>query len=1044
LAFKIQPVKAEGGTIYIRADGSIDPPTAPIQRDRDVYTFTGNINDSIVVERSSIIIDGAGHTLQGPGSGSGYGFYLLSINNVTIINTNINGFIHGSVRLKMSSGNNISRNNIVSNSIGIYLYSSSYNTISGNNITNNGFGVSLSGSSHNTLHGNNIANNNQYGILLSGSSYNTFSGNKIANNRVYCAVWFESSSGNMLRNNSMFGNDNHFAVRGSTLSHFIHDIDTSNTVDGKPIYYWINRQNETVPSNAGYVALVNSTNITINGLEIKYKNYDGILLAYSKNSQITSNTITDNFHGIYFFSSSGNNLSGNIITNNWDWGVYLSSSSGNSLVSNNITNNRYGVWLDGSSNNNLLENRITAIEHHSIQFTGSSYNTLRNNILMNINGYNFGVYGATLPHFIHDIDTSNTVNGKPIYYWINRQNMEVPSDAGYVALINCTNITVKNLYLKDNGQGVLLASTKSSMIIQNTITYNSEGIYLWHSSGNTISGNNLTRPYPGPMRGIFLQGSSSNTLSGNNIANWHEGVTLDSSSNNSISSNNITNANTGINTYSYSNYNSISGNNIMDNANYGVTLWTSYNTVSGNKITNNRYGGVVLSGPFNTVHENYIANNGHGIYLSSSNNKFYNNDFINNTKQVYLSQSGFANVWDDGYPSGGNYWSNYFDVDLYSGPNQDQPGSDGIWDHPYVIDANNKDRYPLVNPWTPTPPPPENRPPNPPTLLWQAKVKLYDTEIWLTDLPVGGTIYEDTVALLGEVSDPDGDRVKMQVELRRLDEYDSSFIGIPTHESEFVDSDGGAFIIIYGLVPDSYHWQARTIDEYGLVSDWVDFGNNPISEADFKFVIPEIVFQPPYAIGIGGLGFADKSGTGRALYYSYVFPQDGYGTIGADTHVFPGGGYAWAEADFILGDSWTCTYSGEYEIAASIAIDGFMRVFYASAPKWGKGYAMAILKARLSIYDKTDGVEVLQEDLVIFEEKIEWSPLPIQIPRYKLQRYYSTPFSIAKYVYLQQGHEYEWNFRMHVGGYAIVALAGAGIAGGHITAYLNEVRIKPH
>ena len=61
-------------------------------------------------------------------------------------------------------------------------------------------------------------------------------------------------------------------------------------------------------------------------------------------------------------------------------------------------------------------------------------------------------------------------------------------------------------------------------------------------------------------------------------------------------------------------------------------------------------------------------------------------------------------MWDDGYPSGGNYWSDCTDVDLYSGPYQNEAGSDGIWDHPYVIDADNQDRYPLVNPWTPTPP----------------------------------------------------------------------------------------------------------------------------------------------------------------------------------------------------------------------------------------------------------------------------------------------------------------------------------------------------
>ena len=64
LAFNVQPVKASG-TIYIRADGSVDPQTTPILNVRNVYyTFTADIHDSIVVERDNIVIDGAGYTVQ--------------------------------------------------------------------------------------------------------------------------------------------------------------------------------------------------------------------------------------------------------------------------------------------------------------------------------------------------------------------------------------------------------------------------------------------------------------------------------------------------------------------------------------------------------------------------------------------------------------------------------------------------------------------------------------------------------------------------------------------------------------------------------------------------------------------------------------------------------------------------------------------------------------------------------------------------------------------------------------------------------------------
>jgi hypothetical protein len=54
--------------------------------------------------------------------------------------------------------------------------------------------------------------------------------------------------------------------------------------------------------------------------------------------------------------------------------------------------------------------------------------------------------------------------------------------------------------------------------------------------------------------------------------------------------------------------------------------------------------------------------------------------------------SGYANLWDDGYPSGGNYWSDYTGIDA---------NGDGIGDSTYFIDSNNTDNYPLMNPWAP-------------------------------------------------------------------------------------------------------------------------------------------------------------------------------------------------------------------------------------------------------------------------------------------------------------------------------------------------------
>ena len=170
LAFNVQPAKASE-TIYIRADGTVEPLTANItSADNATYYFTGNNYDQIVVNRSDIIIDGNGHTLQG--SGEGNGFTLEYVNNVTIKNMEIKVFDYG-IWLNMSSGNTISDNNITNNSDGIVLNDSSNNTISGNKISaNNWHGIVLYSSSNNTFYHNKFIGNTQHANIQTSSVAN--------------------------------------------------------------------------------------------------------------------------------------------------------------------------------------------------------------------------------------------------------------------------------------------------------------------------------------------------------------------------------------------------------------------------------------------------------------------------------------------------------------------------------------------------------------------------------------------------------------------------------------------------------------------------------------------------------------------------------------------------------------------------------------------------------------------------------------------------------------------------------------------------------
>jgi len=376
--------------------------------------------------------------------------------------------------------------------------------------------------------------------------------------------------------------------------------------------------------------------------------------------------------------------------------VYATITGNHSVSGNTVTNSQYGIYIFYSSNNVLRNNQMNG-NTHSLSIT-------------------YSPLSSDITSFINDIDTSNTVNGKPIYYWINQQNKDVPADAGYVGLVNCTNITVQNLDLTHKSQGILLVYTTHSAIIRNNVTNNGgDGIYVYKSSNNTISENTIT---DNGNDGISLFYSSNNIISENTItANNQTGIYLKTASNNSINGNKITQNNEGIHIYSKSNDNSIVGNTVTENIDYGVSIsWTGNNFVSENHIENNGNGIYVKEASNNRIIGNKIKeNSGWGIQLEKGqkNNIIYHNYFIDNNVGEGLQVSipglwqpgvwepGNPNVWDDGEK--GNYWSDY--TTRYT--NATEIGDSGIGDTPLYINPNNIDHYPVVNiipefpSWTP-------------------------------------------------------------------------------------------------------------------------------------------------------------------------------------------------------------------------------------------------------------------------------------------------------------------------------------------------------
>ncbi len=546
-------------------------------------TLTTDSTSNIQIDSSNIVLDGNGHALTG--NDTGFGVYLTGKTGVTIKNLNARNF----------SG-------------GIYLYNANSNNIISNTVLNNYDGIYLGGmpfpSTNNNFIGNN-ASNNVYGIHLDmNNMQNNLAGNNASNN-IY-GIYFRQSSNNSLTGNIMAGNKYNFYVYHIFPDDIYHNIDTSNLVDGKPIYYVKNAVDQVydASTNAGTFFCINCDNVTIKGLTLT-KNGAGVFLWKTNNSRIENIHATDNVNGIDLEESNNNNLTGNNASNNGDRGIYLMYSNNNDLTANNASNNIHaGIDIDRSNDNNLTGNTANSNDDgygislmysnndnltgnyasnngHGISFYGSTSNiTLMSNI-MSDNRWNFGISLAD-NYLDNNIDTSNLVDGKPIYYVKNAvdQVYDASTNAGTFFCINCDNVTIKGLMLTKNGAGVLLWKTNNSRIENIQAADNAYGFILEESSNNNLTGSTALNNF----QGIELKGSSNNYLTGNNVSdNEYYGIIIYLSNNNLIYNNYFNNsygihhpinaADAGNNIWNITKRNGI---NIIGGPDLGGNYWSDY------------------------------------------------------------------------------------------------------------------------------------------------------------------------------------------------------------------------------------------------------------------------------------------------------------------------------------------------------------------------------------------------------------------------------------------------------------------------------------
>jgi len=686
------------------------------------------------------------------GNGSGYGVLLfLNNNNITIRNCNISNFSYG-FNLNGVANSTIINNTINSNRYGIYSYSS--NNI---NITNNSFnlnkynGIYSYSSPYTTIFKNFINSNgngsvSQGGIILYTSDNSTLSNNTIVNNTY--GIWIGSSSNSTLKFNNFTNNQRAIYIE----SFYNHDIDRNNTVNNKPVYYWVNHNNDIISYslNPGYVAVINSANVTVKDINISYSG-QGILFYNMTNSSMINVTTSSNYYGIQIIGASSNIANNNSVIN--------SSSSYNDLA---------GIYVSYSDNITLTNN--TAYSNglnSSSAFATGIFLRWDNKIIMRNNTMNGNKYNLLLLNSVFslmDIDISNKMDGKSVYFLVNQMNTEINTshNPGFVGLVNCTNITVRDLNMSNNGENFLFEGLNNSRIFNITsvttlynflingshnnvfsdifsnnslqsilyFTYSTnntmvrissteqyaDAIYLGYSDWNKIYNSSFSNNHVG--RGIYIQYTNNTLVDSVQTYNISYGITISNGYNNIVRNSVFINATDGSANgvgiiLSYSDNNTLI--NVKTNGSLfdGVQLFIANNNTFINltSIENNRSGVVFYKSNYNIINNSHIENNTVGLsfglpsFTSDSNYNLIYNNYIRNGVANYQNYGVVTNFFNTtltlgtnivgGSYLGGNFWATMNNTGFSQLCNDSD--ADGICDTNYSLDGTNYDYLPLYS-----------------------------------------------------------------------------------------------------------------------------------------------------------------------------------------------------------------------------------------------------------------------------------------------------------------------------------------------------------
>jgi nitrous oxidase accessory protein NosD len=320
-----------------------------------------------------------------------------------------------------------------------------------------------------------------------------------------------------------------------------------------------------------------------------------------------------------------------------------------------------GVWIQSSADMVIANNSILTSVGNGLSIYGAANITVTGNVISRDgDGYGMVVSGSTnvtlsANNFQNsglvfsgslNIAPNNLVNGKPLDYFNGCSSGRLSLDnvpVGQLIIQNCSNVQLSNLNVESTDVGILMTNVHNALVSNvNASLNNFKGLELDGSWNVTIEQSDFSfQPED------YFSGPGSNTMI--NIVG-SSGVVIDG---------------------------------VRFDGDYGAPI-RSYNsvnlTISGNTFANG-VGFICLQGST-------------GVHI-------FHNNFYPSTGVVCTSDTQPGHYWDNGYPSGGNYWSNYTGVDNCSGPMQNIcPSPDGIGDTPYSISGGiYQDHYPLMKPF---------------------------------------------------------------------------------------------------------------------------------------------------------------------------------------------------------------------------------------------------------------------------------------------------------------------------------------------------------